>query len=398
MKAWMLSPIALAVVSVNSYALDSVGIGMGSGFTLSPSIEANVENNDNIYSQSEDEASSTISRLIPAVALEGDFGKFKFNSSYQAEQGIYSKDSNDDYLDQSIKANGQYELTARHQFEMGASFDSAHDNRGSGTAEGADALLIEDPDQYDETTAELNYVFGSASAVVNIDLFADNYQKRYSNNEEFGTEDRDHDKLTYGTRLVAKASPATQLVFEAKQSVITYAENTDTAKAREGGLQSLLMGMRWDITGKTSGEVKIGRAVRSFDEDGIDSNSRFKWEANIEWKPLTYSSVNITSSQSNNETNGAGTYIAGTYTAVSWDHEFTSLFSAGINGSKSDDVYVDDAAGRKDETVSYGLNATYSAMPWMDVTAKYKQSNKNSNIEDLDNDNQIVSLGVTLAL
>lgn len=409
MKAWKLSPIAVAIFSLNSYAVEPVGLGLGNGFTLMPSLDLNVENNDNIYSQSEDETADTISRIKPAVALNGDFGKFTFNSYLQLEQGLYGEDENDDYLDQLLNAGGQYELNARHQFAVNAGFVSGHDPRGSGTAEGSAALAIDDPDQYDEVTGALNYTFGTDTSAANVDLFTDSYQKRYTNNEEFGTENRDHDKLTYGARLTLNASDRTKVLFEAKQTGISYSEDSATAEAREGDLQVLLTGLRWDISGKTTGEVKVGRAARTFDEDGIDSNTRLNWEANVVWNPLTYSTVTLTSSQLNNETNGAGTYIAGTYTSASWEHEFTALFSAGINASVNSDVYVDDLSvdtngdgngdeGRKDDTVAFGLNATYAAMPWMDITADFKQSSKDSNDDDLDNDSQIISLGLKLAL
>ena len=398
MKAWKLSPIALAIFSLNSNALEPVGLGLGSGLTLLPSVDLTAENNSNIYSQPEDETSSTITKIKPAVAINGDFGSFTFNSYYQAEQGSYSEDSNDDYVDQYLSAGGQYQLNSRHELGLNATFNDAHDARGSGTAEGADALNIEDPDQFQETTAALNYIYGADTSAANIELFADSYQKRYSNNEEFGTETRDHDKVTVGARLIGNASDTTKVIFEAKETGIAYEEDSVVANAREGKQQTMMAGLRWDITGKTTGEVKLGRAVRYFKEDSLDSNLRVNWEANVTWNPLTYSEVAFVSSQTNNETNGAGTYIATTSSTLSWDHEFTSLFSAGISGTLTGDAYVDDVDDREDETVSYGVNAVYSAMPWMDIRADYSQSSKDSNIAGLDSDTQIVSLAIQLAL
>jgi len=398
MKAWKLSPIAIAMLSLNANALEPVGLGLGGGLTLLPSVDLSVENNSNIYSQPEDETSATISRLTPALAVNGDFGAFTFDSYYQAEQGSYSEDSNDDYLDQYLTAGGQYEFNARHELALTASFNSAHDARGSGTAEGAQALAIEDPDQYQETTGAVNYVYGTDTSAANLELFADSYQKRYTNNDEFGTETRDHDKVTVGARLIGNASNTTKVIFEAKETGIAYSEDSVVANAREGKLQTMMAGLRWDISGKTTGEVKLGRAVRYFDEETLNSNLRVNWEANIVWNPLTYSEVAFVSAQTNNETNGAGTYIASTSSTLSWNHEFTSLFSAGISGTLTGDAYVDDVDGREDETVSYGLNATYSAMPWMDIRADYSQSNKDSNIDGLDSDTQIVSLAIQLAL
>ncbi len=396
MKAWKLSPLAVALISVNTYAVEPQGIALGSGVTFLPSVDLSVESNSNIYSTREDEVSDIITRIAPSFAVQGDFGKTQANATYSAEQGFYGEDKNDDYLDQRLDADVSYEINARQEVGGSASYNDAHDARGAGTVEGSAAPAVV-PDEYEEITGGLNYIYGSDSATGNIEVFADSYQKRYSNNKAL-TQDRDHNKINFGAVLSLTASPDAEVIFEARQTNITYSENTATAQAREGYEQRLFVGMRWDITGATTGEVKLGRSSRFFDEKTIGSNTRVAWEANLTWQPLTYSTVVISSSQSSNETNDAGSYIANTFTSVNWDHEFSTYYSAGINASISSDAYVNDAAGREDDLVSYGINGTYSPMNWMDVTLDISQSEKTSNVNDFEYDNQIVVLGLTLAI
>jgi hypothetical protein len=156
--------------------------------------------------------------------------------------------------------------------------------------------------------------------------------------------------------------------------------------------------MRWDLTGATTGEVKVGRSSRFFDESSISSNTRLAWEANLTWQPLTYSTVVVSSAQSSNETNGAGDYIANTFTSASWDHEFSTYYSAGLTASLSSDVYVSDVNDREDDVVSFGVNGTYSPMPTLDITLSYSQAERDSNINAFEYDNQVVNLGLNFAL
>jgi hypothetical protein len=397
MKAWKLSPLAVALISINSYAVEPVGIALGNGLTLLPAVKLDVENNSNIYSTESNEQSDTITRLTPSLNLLADFGKTQAGAYYQAEQGIYSADGTDDYLDQKLNVGVSHEITSRQEISAEASYNDAHDARGAGTVEGAGAAIV-DPDEYEEVTAGVKYVYGADSAIGNVTAYVDSYQKRYSNNEIYGTEDRNHDKLNFGAILSLTSSSSNEVILEARQTNISYSEDSAVADAREGSEQRLFVGMRWDISGATTGEFKVGRSSRFFDESSVSSNVRLAWEGNLTWQPLTYSTVVISSSQNSNETNGAGDYIANTYTSASWDHEFSTYYSAGLTASVSSDVYVADADDRKDDLVSYGINGTYSPMPTLDITLSYSQAQRDSNINAFEYDNQVVNLGLNFAL
>jgi len=401
MKAWKLAPLAAALTSATAFAVEPVGMGLGNGLTLLPSVDVNVENNDNVYLQADgNEVESTITRIAPALSLIGDMGAIQWNANYRAEQGTYSKDEDDDYLDQNINVAAGFEVNARNQIDVNAAFNSAHDARGAGALEGAAALnVLAEPDQYEETTAGVQYTFGADSAFANIVASADTYQKRYDDNKQqdgstIDNSDRDYDKVTALVGAQLNLSPATKAVFEISQASISYDASDDDP--REGDNLKILAGMSWDITGKTTGEVKLGSATRDFKNSDEDSTTRLSWSANLTWEPMTYSSVALYSAQSNNETATVGSYIANTYTQVSWDHSFSTFVSAGIEASRSADTYV--GASREDETVSYGLNVTYSPKAWMDVKASFNQADRDSTNNDLDYAGQVVNLGITLAL
>jgi hypothetical protein len=407
MKAWKLAPLAAALTSASAFAVEPVGMGLGNGVTFLPSVDVTVSNNDNIYLQSGGkEVDSTITRIAPALGLTGDMGKVNWQANYRAEQGVFSNDEDDDYLDQKIDVAAGFAINSRNEIDVKAAFNADHDNRGAGTTEGDAALSVVDPDEFEETTAGLKYTFGADSSFANIEVEADSYQKRYTNNKvdkdgnATGIESRDHNKMTGSAALKLNLSPATKALLELSQSTVSYEE--DSADKREGDILKVLVGASWDITGKTSGEFKIGSANRDFKNSDVESNTRLSWSGNVSWSPLTYSTLTLSTSQNNNETNGAGNYIANTNTVANWNHTFSTFISAGVEASRASDEYVGDdsvsGAARKDETISYGVNVTYSPKTWVDIKASLKQSDRDSNNDTLDYDSQVVNLGVTLAL
>ncbi len=397
MKAWKLAPLAAALVSAQSFAVEPIGVALGSGFTFLPSVETSVESNDNIYSSTEGaEVSSSITRLKPSFSLQGDLGALKLNTAYQLEQGVYSKESKDDYLDQNLTLGGDYELNARNQLNVDAIYNVGHDAAGSVKGLEGSANPDAEPDEFNETTAGLGYTFGGEAANVNVNLSAESYQKRYDNNET-ATQDREYDKTKVAAQLVFKVSPATSVDVEFRNTDITYVSSNADALAREGNEKKFLLGSSWDITGATTGEFKLGVSNRTFDQVGIDSNSSLVWEGSVTWQPLSYSKLVVSTSKGSSESAGAdSSYIDGSNTSVSWDHEFSYLLSAGVKASYGEDDYVDST--RIDINTGYGVQATYAPMSWMDVTASWDFTKRNSDEQALDTDTSIFNLGVTLAL
>ena len=399
MKAWKL-PLcaAIAAVSSSAYAVEPNGISLGSGVTFLPAVELTVSDDSNIYKlPDETKVDSTVTRLKPSFGIQADLGTTQLSAGYVAEKGMYTNDSDDNYIDHRLSASSKTEVSSRDEVDFNLNYNIVHDDRGSGTVEGNAAIATE-PDTYDETVVGAAYIYGSDSAMLNLKPYAEYYNKHYTNNKNLGTADRNYSQVKLGALLSVKVSSATKALLEVRSADISYEEDSAKAKGREGNLMNLLAGASWDITGKTTGEVKLGALKRSFDESGIDDSTRFAWEAQLTWNPRSYSTVTFLSQQTANETNDPGTYIASQYSLVSWDHEFSPFMSVVLDASLSNDEYVDDTAGREDEVVSYGVTGVFSPSKILDVKASLKDESRNSNIAGLDYDRQIIMLGFAVAI
>ena len=400
MKAWQLPLFAMASVSTVAYAVQPDGIMLGSGVTLLPSIKAEVENNSNIYLQdSNSEVSSVITRLAPSIALEVDLGATLLGFAADFENGTYDHDSNDNYLDQTYSASGEFELGAKNSASLDASLNKGHDNRGTGALEGPQATSIADPSEYDETTFGGSYTYGADSSMLQLTGFGTVYDKSYTNNKS-STADLEHDKTTLGARLSYKISGMTRAEIEVSQAETSFVTDT-AALERDGSETRLMAGVSWDITGKTTGSLLVGNSARSFDQSDLDTQTKFAWEIGASWSPREYSTLNFSSYQSAEETTGSGNFIDRVVTTLSWDHEFSSYWSADASFSRTSDTYVNAGVSafsdRKDTLNDMSVGAVYSPNKMVDIEAGLTKSARTSNVDGLDYSQTIMVASVLVA-
>ena len=398
MKAWKLSLLAAATMSSAAYAVEPMGIELGSGVTLLPSVGLKITDNDNIYLQdSGNEVSSTITRLTPAVGLNVDLGSTVVDALIKGEIGQYTKYDDDDYTDANYAVGVASQLDDRNAIRGSATLNQGHDDRGAGTLEGTAALNTAKPDEYDETTLYLNYVYGAESSMLNASVGVEGYSKEYKNNKAI-TSDRDHDKTKLTARLDINVSSATKAIVELRNTDVSY--DNDSTIAADGSILTGLVGASWDITGKTTGEVKLGMIDRDFDDSAKDADSRFTWEASVTYSPLSYSVITLTTAQAANETTsaGLGSYIASDFTALNWKHEFSPFVALSVDASLNNSEYVDAANDREDEVVAYGISGVFSPSKNVDVVVGYKASERSSNVDGLDYDQKVIDLTMSVAI
>ena len=401
MKAWKL-PLSSAIlaISAGAHAVEPQGIALESGIKLLPSIELSVEDNDNVYLQPEEtRESSTVTRLAPAVDVEADLGQTQLVLGFKAEKGSYSSDDDDNYTDTFINAGATFDMTARHSLALSAEINSLHDARGAGTTEGSAALEIKDPDEYDESVWDAAFTYGSDSALLNITAGLNRFEKEYKNNLNVAaTDNRDHVTTTASVSGSVNVSDRSGFVAELSNASIDYSEDNIVTRTREGSLFKALAGMTYDISGKLDAEAKAGISQRNFDDSSVDSDSTASWDISLIWTPRNYSTITVMTSQQSSETSGPGNYIDTTYSMVSWEHEFSRFFSLAADASLANDVYYNDADDREDDTISYGLKGTYSPSSSVDIYGSWKQAERDSSDGNLDYDQQVVTVGLVLAI
>ena len=192
------------------------------------------------------------------------------------------------------------------------------------------------------------------------------------------------DSRELGFRFLYRIMPKTQLVFELRDANYDY-------RAANSGLDSTerryLIGANWTATAATSGSLRVGRTVRDYREfrSGF---SGLSWEAAINWKPLTYSRFDFTTSRGVTDPVSSliqTNYVLTTAYGVKWTHDWKSHLRSELGWSQLRSDYDETGATqRKDRVNIYQFGVYYDFRRWMSLGLEFNQGRRDSNDPDFD--------------
>ncbi len=392
--------LSAAVAAFQVQAVEPATIKAGI-FDVVPVLSLDQRYDDNIFSQPEDEKESWVTVLTPSVTAQADLGTVAVELGYQHTAGFYESSSDDNFNDDKVNGLVSWELNHRNQLDVSATYNDAHEDRGSGFTQGAGALSIEEPDTFEELTYDAKYTFGSETSTGRLVLNLTDYSKEYTNHRD-STRGRDRDDLTAGATFYWRVGGATDVLLEAKQTDIDYVKDPAVVVGDFDTLDSTttkyLVGVTWEATAKTTGIVKVGQAKKDFDDNDRNDFSGSSWEAEVQWSPLTYSTLSLNTSREPRETNGVGSFIDAETYGVSWQHSWTNRLSSNVYYNFSDEVYKGAAAKREDEITSYGLRVDYNMRRWLDLGFSVGYSEKDSTGEAFEFKRNQAALHLTVSL
>jgi len=177
MSLLMGSSIASAEIALNPQAIryDS--------FSIIPLLGVKTAVDDNIYSLSKDEVSSSYLELSPSMAMVAQDRNNVYQLAFTGVARSYSNASDDSFFDQNILASAHVEPSSRLRLDAGAGYKMLHDDRGTGRSSGMDLayiLAMGEVDKFNVTSANVGMQYGAPDAR---GLFTLGYgvdQKRYS--------------------------------------------------------------------------------------------------------------------------------------------------------------------------------------------------------------------------
>lgn len=391
----LVTAFVLSAVSVVSFALDRSAVGVQVGpVTAYPSIAVSTRHDDNLFRSETNEKSTLLGIVAPAIELVVQDNIKKLKLDYNIEAGFYDVSGQDDYVDQELLGIFEYHPTDRITTELSAEYLKLHDPRGTERTEG-DLNLSFHPDRWHSYGVAGLLKYGTPNATGRIELETSYVTKDYDNNREF-TFVRDRDDFDLRGTFFYRIRPKTALLFE-----ITYADfEYDQAAAGEPTLDSTdveaLVGVSWDATYKTTGYAKLGYANKDFDSDLRKDADDFRWEVGVKWSPRSYSTVNISTEQRRDESDGIGDSIDVAEIDFSWNHQWRDRFSTTVEFLYGEDEY--DPSPRSDTRIRTGLKLNYDWRRWARVIVGYQYENRDSNINIFNYDRNLFDLTLNITL
>lgn len=362
------------------------GVPMGP-MVAYPEVDLTFKSTDNIYTQpaGPNRKSANITVLAPKVKLEAKDGPHTFDATYRVEHGRYSI-SSANYTDQALSAGANWVFTGRSGLKLGAEYLLGHDDQGSDPASAG--VIKNVPDKYHQTSLNLLGGYGAEGAQGRIEVEAGSINKRYDNFRftAAGLPDntkRDRDDRKLGGTFYWRIAPKTQLLFQAVRTRFDYAQSS-VAAASWTELDSVEkkynFGVTWDAAAKTRGIFKVGHTKKDFDDSTLRDFSGNSWEAQVQWKPLTYSTIDFSTGKSPGEST-IGNASLDTRYGINWNHAWTGLVSTVASYNYTDTEYQYNAGvatQQKDKNNTYGLKLNYQWMPTVKVGVGYDRVDKTS--------------------
>lgn len=397
--------ICSLIISPYGYSIQSTGYITESGLEVLPIFETGYSYDDNIgrYSSNLSADSSSLYVLKPGVVLKSERNGNQYQFGYQLDSGHYTSSSNDNYTDHAFTTNNFIRFNTRHGLGLDYAFVKEHENRGSGVASGdAIASAISGPVKFQTHDARAVYVFGSEGAKGRIEAAIDYRNLAYTNFRDdisiggniVNTTYKDYSQTGVDIAFYYQVLPATQLLIQADINDRTFDLNDTSGNSQDYIDSYYYLGARWDISGKTTGKIRLGLQDKNYESSARDDFSGFSWDLDLEWKPLSHSTVNISGGQKTTDADQSFTDVEQTSLSLSWKHYWASNIYSNLSYALDNKDYS--GSSRKDELTDSILNIGYELYESVELVAGWTHSKNSSPLTNYAYDQNIWSLNANV--
>lgn len=360
---------------------------------LHPSMGVAEMYTDNVFRTNGNRRSDFFTTLAPGIQAQLPFssGRHVFVADYRSNIQFYHRTPSNDVQDQTASGRLKFNFPWGLRADLQGEHKLGHDPRGSAV----DLLALEvNKWTTNGFTGELGYQGGQVGAI----FTAQTLRWDFLNNNQAIFRDR----LTNyaGLTLLGNVSPKTALVvnFSAIQNIYDQNKNLDST------IYTASSGARWDVTGKTTGEVLVGYQLLKFNnapvdqqgpilslfnrEQGKDSAPSLFVSGRLAWKPTSGLELTVQPYRSIQQTVFLGTFFfTATGVNLSAVQRLTTRMDATLNAGFEKDRF--DSSGstgatgstRSDTLKNVALGLNYRAVKWLGMGIQYVFEDRTSNID-----------------
>jgi len=378
--------VLLALLATLAWADSASAQGLALGpFRVLPSLEFSIEYDDNILLTKDDKLDDIIFHIIPGVSLELPSRKYAIRLGYQADVLRYVDNTDLDTVHHQALADARVNFNFGLGLRLTDRFLITDDFAGFPVPE-----LTERVERWENTLD-----VGADYTVRERYTFDINYRwfmVDYKDDPDFDQFDRD-DHTIAGT-FFYRVLPKTSVLGEINYNIVRYDEPA-VAADRDSNAWRFLVGIKGDLTAKTSVQLRIGWEWRDYDNrqdwDGLVA------EGSIIWKYREPSQVRIFGGRANVESTFEGTnYYVSSFGGVEVSHFLSERVILRVRGLGGVNQYPEDptlgvgSADRTDHFIEAGASVKYQMRRWLAFELGYNFLWLNSNFDEFDyTDNRV---------
>jgi hypothetical protein len=377
-KTILATIIAASIASVQINAQEA-------GF--SAEVDSRLSYEDNILRAADANAQSDTSLVVaPELALAGILGKQRFAITYKGEYANYFDNSDVNYTDHNIRFQTDFD----HSNRLTSGFDVQYKEQHEDVGEINNIFTnLTEFNQYTETQLNGQLAYGRQDSFGQLVLKLGKADREYdNNNQEFRSYDRDLVSLAFYYRI----APRTRLLAEANYQDYSYSPEAGFIDL-DNKYKRYLVGVEWALTNQLEGTVKVGYQDRDYRLDTLRDIDGLSYEANVDWKPNTFSTIGIVAKRESIDSSleSAGGFLRTSY-GLNVKHGFTELtkLDAGVGYSKDELVF---GANRQDTRNYAKIGVLHELLTWVEVGANVSYEDRSSTQESADY--EVTSVNVT---
>ncbi len=321
---------------------------------------------DNVYFTPTDEQSDRYMRFLPGVKVAFPFGEHQFEAEYFALFTRYNTFSGEDTTDQTGRGRLGLNFGRSLTLDLSDAYTKNHEGRG----ESATGFI----EVYRLNTAKATAAYRLADrSKVQVDYSHSTYNYMIS---DF----RDRDENLVAAYVYYRFLPKTSAFIEYDHKTVdfTLAANDPSGNSLDNTQDSVLVGITWEATAKSTGTMKVGRTKKNFESSAVTDLTMWSWYVDIDHQFSDDTRIKLAGKRQPNETDFFGTsYYITTGASVDFTQRILSKTDLLLVGSYGTDKFSD---GRKDTTTILGAGLKYWIKDWFNVNADYRQQKRDSNL------------------
>ncbi|WP_193162900.1 outer membrane beta-barrel protein [Microbulbifer hainanensis] len=372
----------------------SAAVELPAGIDLSPELSMTYQYDDNVTNSADGIIESWVIATHAALNLEAIDQVDKYRLSYSADHGEYQASDEDTYTDQTLSVSADWNINSRMRTALSAGIEDAHEQRGTGFSQSL-GNQIAAPERFIARDISGLVGYGPDSSRLRFEITLGTNTKKYD-----GAENRQRDRGSDygGISTYIAAGGKTELVAEIKQRRINYDVLADSGSQLDSRETGYLIGVDWQ-SAKTALKLRIGHLNKKFEDVEREAFSGPSWKATVEWKPLSYSTLALSTERKTDEMQGFGDYLNVITNSLGWAHQWGNHFSTDITYTQENrDVEGAVDVDRRQKLKAADLVLNYRVNYWLSFMAGIDHRQLESNNDSLDYQRKLTYIGFNVAI
>jgi len=349
---------------------------------------------DNVFLTDTDKKSDSVTTVLLGLGIEPELNRHELKVDYIADLQYFGKNTSQNTENHNVNAEATLHFN-EWRVEFSDHFRYFENRAGS-----EDTARI--PRTSNVTNVKVIYEFNKLDLGINYENRLEDYRSDNAigsfNGRALTYQDLDSNENSGEVEAAFHFWPKTSVLFSSRYGTLVH----DTGSKSDSDYFDILTGLRGELTAKGTIEGKIGYRNQNYDQNAGDFQSviyHVSFVENFTERDILEIDIDRTTHDTTYKGNA---YFKSTLVSGQYAHGFTDKVTGTVSGSYRLNKYpVATTEGtktekREDDFWRAGLGLSYELPKWGTVDLDYTYSQKASNFDTFDYNNNLVSLSATV--